>query len=101
VWSIWWNESWQGKQKHPEKTCPVPLYNVEWYGDINDELPRIGTKDTVGVMLVLPHNFPGGTAGSHKKKSDSCVPPEIRTDHLPKLILESCRYSNLCGSVVG
>jgi hypothetical protein len=22
VWSIWWNENWQGKQKYSEKTCP-------------------------------------------------------------------------------
>jgi hypothetical protein len=22
VWSSWWNENWQGKPKHSEKTCP-------------------------------------------------------------------------------
>jgi hypothetical protein len=21
VWSIWWNENWQGKQKYTEKSC--------------------------------------------------------------------------------
>jgi hypothetical protein len=22
IWSIWWNENWQGRQKYWEKTCP-------------------------------------------------------------------------------
>jgi hypothetical protein len=28
VWSIWWNENWQGKLKYSEETCPSAILST-------------------------------------------------------------------------
>jgi hypothetical protein len=40
LWSNWWNEDWQGKQKHSEKTCP----NAASSPQIPRDLPRAPTR---------------------------------------------------------
>jgi hypothetical protein len=31
-WNIWWNESWQGKPKYSEKTCPSAQVKLKYIG---------------------------------------------------------------------
>jgi hypothetical protein len=46
VWSSWWNENWQGKPKHSEKTCPsatLSTTNPTW-PDLGSNPGRCGGK---------------------------------------------------------
>jgi hypothetical protein len=45
VWSSWWNENRQGKLKHPEKTCAVPLFP-----EISHTLPGIKLGPALGSL---------------------------------------------------
>jgi hypothetical protein len=35
MWSSWWNENWQGKQKYSEKTCPSAICSPQIPHDLN------------------------------------------------------------------
>jgi hypothetical protein len=46
IWSVWWNENWQGKVKYSEKTCPsatLSTTNPRW-SDLGSNPGRHGGK---------------------------------------------------------
>jgi hypothetical protein len=61
LWSTWWNENWQGKQKYSEKTCPsatLSTTNPTW-PDLRSNPGRHGGKPATsrlgyGTALVVP-----------------------------------------------
>jgi hypothetical protein len=55
VWTIWWNENWQGKQKYSEETCPsvtLSTTNLTW-PDLGSNPGRRGGKPATNRLSYV------------------------------------------------
>jgi hypothetical protein len=49
MWSSWWNENWQGKQKHCKKTGPMSLSPPSIPHDLTCDRAKVKYKKIVYV----------------------------------------------------
>jgi hypothetical protein len=85
MWSSWWNENWQGKQKYSKKTCPnatLSTTNCSWLDEGSNPRGRGGKPPT-----NRPSNGKALSTGSNAQNRNIAFIRAVR--HITMLTLRS------------
>jgi hypothetical protein len=74
VWSIWWNENWQGKPKYSDKTCPsatLSTTNPTWLTGDRNRSAALGSRRLTAWAMARPNSI--GKSINHLASQLSCM----------------------------